>query len=421
MIMAFLILFGNTQPSINRKDYVQKKLNSFFNNSENQQENANIVCSVNPVVLEMLEKENFPKLTVEQEKNIRDAEACFLKEINGRWKLEENEKLVDSLVSYSISMYSCLTPGTPVARFTTNYGIVYFAQSDTVISQGVLQKRIVVDPVNYNNQLMVIPVLAELLVNFAKSIASTLGTQLIKEIFGIGKEIDTKELCNELALIVKDANANQTVQECSGNINGTLKKLTVTYENEKQARPEPRTEKQKEYLCCLLDKMKDELLDHLSILEQEDFKRKGISVLIFGTNILFAVLKEKSFIEKGNDYKTSPSYKSYIQFLKSYINFVKATRNLITQERLNCIKKIYFKQHCVYSPPGEVYCTDQWHYEDSFIRKTYDFKDRKEGSKRYSGLDLANQSRNNAIKEVKDRLNWIDDVVMGWQEALDKA
>jgi|GEM_PF-5241216 len=403
--MSLVILFGETAPEVDRRKYVREKLQAFFDSDEDQQENVDIVCSHEPVKLPILEQDQFPRLAGDQEIELRNAEACFLKEVNNQWASATDEKIVEDLISYSTSLTGNIKYGSPVLRRTTNLGTVYFAKPQMAFIKHGAQPR----------GFGIVSIASGLLVSFAKGMASSLGSKLIEQIFGSNSQIDTRQLCQELAKIVKDANAEQTVQEQSGQIDSTQNCLTFFYKNEKEAHPEDRVS-----LTNTLKDQRDLILNPaLNILRQENFKRKGISVFIVGANVMLSLLQEMAFVDPiEKDYKKSAAYKSYKDMLAQYINYLQGMRNLITDERLAQVTSISCKDECSYVPPGDVICSYHCRYKDNFNGSNYDFTNDKNKS---NAKQKAEDSRNRLVSDLKNELNWMDDVVKGWQDALNKA
>lgn len=403
--MSLVILFGETAPEVDRREYVKEKLEAFFDSGEDQQENVDVVCSHEPVNLPVLEQEQFPQFSDEKLVELRNAEACFLKEVNNHWKSATDEKIIEDLITYSTSMSSYIKYGSPVLRRTTNYGTIYFAEPQMAFAMYSAQPR----------GFGFVTIATDLLISFAKGIASSLGSKLIEQIFGSNSQIDTKQLCMELAKIVKNANAEQTVQEQSGKIDSTQNCLTFFYKNEKEAHPEDRIS-----LSNILRDQRDLILNPaINILRQENFKRKGISVFIVGANVMLSLLQEMALVDPiEKDYKKSASYKSYKDLLVQYINYLQMMRKLVTDERLAEVTKISCKDECSYVPPGEVICSYHCRYRDNFNGNSYDFTNDKNKN---NAKQKAEESRNKLTSNLIKELNWMDDVVKGWQDALNKA
>jgi hypothetical protein len=403
--MSLVILFGETTPEVDRRKYVKEKLEAFFDSGEDQQENVDVVCSHESAKLPILEQKQFPRFADEKLVELRNAEACFLKEVNNQWKPAAGEKIIDDLITYSTSLTSQIKYGSPVLRRTTNLGTIYFVKPQMTFTMYDAQPR----------GFGVVTVASELLVSFAKGMASCIGSKLIEQIFGSNSQIDTRQLCKELAKIVKDANAEQTVLEQSGKIDSAQNCLTFFYKNEKETNPGDRVS-----LNNTLKDQRDLILNPaLNTLRQENFKRKGISVFITGANVMLSLLQEMAIVDPiERDYKKSASYKSYKDMLAQYINYLQGMRKLVTDERLAEVTQISCKDECSYVPPGEVICSYHCRYRDNFTGSHYDFTNDKNKS---NAKQKAEESRNKLVSDLKKELNWMDDVVKGWQDALNKA
>jgi hypothetical protein len=407
--MSLVILFGETAPETDRRKFVREKLEFFFNSKEDQEENVNIVCSYEPAKLSVLEKKDFPQFAAEQLQELRDAEACFLKEVNYKWHGGADEKIIEDLITYSTSTTSEIRFGTPVLRRTTNLGTVYFARPDLAFTDGIAKER------GLGSALLVIS--SGLLIKFAEGIARSLGSKLIEEIFGNCSNIDTKQLCQELAIIVKDANAEQTVQEQSGKIESVQHSIKIFYKNKKDIYPDDRVA-----LTQLLLEQRNSLMKAVNILQQDSFKRKGISVFVVGANVMLSILQEMAFVDpQQKDYKKSEHYKSFRDILDGYIIYLRDIRKLITDERLAKVTEVGCKKECI-GVHGDTYCSYHCRYKDEFLSKGYDFTDDSPKNKNPKpARQKADESRNALVAQLRKELNWMDEIVADWEIASKKA
>lgn len=413
--MSILIRFGKIADLENKRQFLKEKLAAYFGDETAAEQNVDIVYhNESTYEMQLMPEEKFPILTDEIQGKIRNAKACMLKEVNNKFVLSQGEEIIEDFFSYTISETPIIPAGSPVLRRKTNFGTFYFISKESFIKEGNLLSRN-----EYLTSRSVIALaitkmlLKEVAMGLAKAVGTYAGESLLSSIFGTGSQISTVELCKELAVIVKEANAEQTVQEQSGYINGVQCHITVFYKNENEAGFDAGT------LLTSLETQRRTLNSSLQVLRENLFAEKGIYVFITGANVMLPLLLEMAQLRGKKDNKepkNTADFASYRDLIKIYGEYVTEMRKQILDKRLEKVTGVSKLQKCSYVPPGDTICSYYWRYTDKFDGKNYDFDEMKD----YDAEGEARKSRAAHIDKLTKEVDWMSEVVTEWNKSIGK-
>lgn len=411
--MAMHLMFGDMSEVNNKKEYVTDKLQAFFGTTKNEGMNVRAVlrrplhCSP-----PMVKSADFPALDSNAQKAIDTSTKCFLNDINEIFSFAQGEEVVEDFVSYLSNDYEQYAPGTPLLRRKTNLATLYIIENNCRIENG----RLIVNkpPESFVEEEMLGSKSTDLIVSFAEGLVGTIGGEigsaLMDAIFGTSKDIDFKELQKILAQIVKNANAEQTVQEQGGTINGIIMDIDTYYKERKTSGAK------KQELYGYLRERETDINMSLGILQEKMFKEKGLSTFVAGANVLIAILQEMCLQDpnaKADNPKNSSNYKLITSDTKYFIKYVKEMHDKELDQRLKKVKKVYDNPFC---PTGATTCKDEYYFKDDFTNKSYGPYE--QCGKKDNPKKRANHDRKKLISKFKNEMKWMLDVTAAWQNVL---
>jgi len=415
--MSLIISFGKINEDVDKKSYIEEKLNAFFPQGDDLTEVISFFVGHEPNEIKLLEQVDFPALNDEENQLYRDSMACFLKEVKGRFSLSEGEKVLEDTISYSMSSDETLKWGMPVLRRNTNFATVYFIKPNyRVLGKTVVSMEEVgatgADPITI---VITTFILQELASHLLSEFFSFAGEELLSKVFGKGKTLDMNKLLDEISKMIKLGHVISDLRTQAGLIDAVQMRATTFYENEKEANPSD-----KKRLLEKVEQMTVDLNEPLTNLSQDGLRKPGISIFITGANIMLALLEEKALVDpRSEDYKKTAGYKDFKDWIKKFSNHVKLTKDELIKEREDMVTPVKTK----WVPNGGgAYGFNLYFYEDTFTGKKFEFTDPDPKAKdQTSGRDKAEASRNKYIYEIDHELDWIEDVLKSWKFAEIKS
>lgn len=407
--MSVKILFGEIQNNVDPEEYVKQKLTAFFKDSDASDENYRIVTRrYAPIELPMTTKDEFPTVSAERWEYIKKGITCFINEMNAYYEPAEGEQIKEDYVSYFKEDFDQFSQGTVVLRRTTNLATLYYIKTNLKIV-GEKWETVTQAPVVYQTVGgLAIEALLFLVKSLASGGMSNIGSRMINQLMG-DNSIDLKELEKNIAQIVRDANAEQTVAEQDGIINGIIYDFNTYYKNRRDSGA------RKEELYHWLVERENKINICLGILREEMFKEKGLSTYIVGANIMICALQEMALQDPNvTDYHQSSNYKVLSEDINDYINYMTELKKLVLNNRIKQVGGVKQYKKCS-TAGGYPVCDIIYYYRDNFDNSYHgDFYD--DSKHHISGYDEANKSRNQLIQKLTDDIKWVDEVINKWRE-----
>lgn len=413
--MAMHFMFADMSGVNKKEEYAADKLQAFFGTTKNEGMNVRTVLR-RPIDCSppMVQSADFPALDNIAQKAIDESIKCFLNDINKVFSFAEGEVVEEDFVSYLSRDFGQYAKGTPLLRRKTNMATLYIVENNCRIANGRL---VVNEPAeSFLAEGLLGGTSSDLVVSFAKGLAGAaggkIGSILMDAIFGSSGSIDFKQLQKVLAQIVKDANAEQTVQEQGGTINGIITDINTYY----KARKDSGAKKQELY--DYLRQRETDINKSLGILREEMFKEKGLSTFVAGANVMICILQEMCLQDpNAANPKQSSNYQLIIDDTKDYIHYVKGMHDTELDQRLKKVKKVYDNPYCAGCGSG-VCCKSRYYYKDDFTNKTYGSYE--QSGKKDDPEKRANKDRNKLIANLTSTMKWMLDVKTAWQDVVKK-
>lgn len=322
----------------------------------------------------ILEADDHPQMSSDVVSSIKKHTECMKNEVTEISPLLKNETLVSDFVSCLKQPFKEHEKGVAVLRQITNMGTIYYFAEHYIIDPDTGKIKFTYAPPVTPDYAPEIRLQAEessvatkLLMKFAQALAGkfggAVGSELLKFIFPESQGIDFDQLLSDFSNIVKNANADQTVAEQDGKINGIINYLNGYYYNRKSS-----SALKKELYDFLLTQQSP-LNMSIGILEEQDFKEKGLASFISAAQVDFSIYQELAL----QDYTvTDPFISSNIVSLKKqidiYTDFANGVIKQIIEERVSARVKM-IKPPYVDPFSGEEDPKNYWYYYDNKTKK----------------------------------------------------
>lgn len=427
--MSVKLIFGYIEENhVDLNIYIENKLSAFINNEVSSMniENSygceaffyNLYYMNNSpkTKLPLATRCDYPEMDRELKQKVRIGKKCIINEMNKYYKPEPNEYIISDNVSYLKENYGDLQKGTVVLERETNFATLYYIKDNILVYNDTWET---IDyPTTPPLQACLLgpeTLIFDLLINFAKALASKVGSEagakIIETLFG-SNTIDMDTLVSSIKDIVHCENVKQTIVQNSGLINSVINEVSIYYPNRKKV------DTKDELYKWLLSK-NGTLNNALATLQEDYCKESAIYAFIAGANTLFSVYQEMILQDsKVMDYRQSKDVDTLKAYIGKYICYLQNLKNTILTKRINNLSKVIKKEVRSYVPPGDVIVTYHYEYTDHFTNQTFDnFYD--DDKKKVDGNKEANADRDARISSLRSEMDWVDKVINEWKVLLE--
>ncbi|MEW5922840.1 MAG: hypothetical protein AB1746_02520 [Candidatus Zixiibacteriota bacterium] len=324
----------------------------------------------------LVEADDFPQMSSDVASAVKKYAACMKNEATEISPLLKDETLVSDFVSCLKQPFKEHDKGVAVLRRITSLGtIYYFADHYKIDPDTGIIKFTYVSPVTPDYEPEIVlkaeasSIATQLLSKFAQALAGKIGgfvgSELLKFIFPGSQGIDFKQLLHDFAKIVKDANVDQTVAEQDGVINGIINYMNGYYNNRKSSSA-PKKE-----LYDFLLAQQSPLNMTIGVLEEPDFKEKGLASFISAAQVDFVIYQELAL----QDYTVpDPLNSSNVASLKKQIDIYAEFANGVIKQIID--KRVTNRAKMLKPPYVDPFSgmedpKSYWYYYDNKTKKRY--------------------------------------------------
>lgn len=381
--MSLHIMFHDLSNCTFPQEYMERKLAYFFPGEDQSGALARLVLtgySAGPLeTVPCATAEQLPVLgDDERSRVLREEMDMFVSLVDRLSPLLEGESLLESdFYTLLVGPFREYPVGTPVLIRRTSQATLYYFYNYARVDETGKFSYLKQDQSELENGLSAIEnsslpmtsasnsIWADLLMELVKGIVgeigSRIGSEALQAIFPSGQGIDYRTMLNDFAVLIAEANREQTISEQGGLLNGVLQNHSEYYV------PRRSVAKKKELYNQLLayHNSLGSICGTLSYKNGTDYTQSGLALYVNAVSLHLAIYQEMALQDPNtDDPKKSSNIQSIIYLSKNACQYVRAKCNEIQEQKLQQrqakISRILNNPFC----DGNV-CKSRYYFHDS--------------------------------------------------------